>query len=249
MGRTVLVVAHPGHELRIHAWVAAVRPVVLILTDGSGNTGKPRIDSSRRLLDSLGAAPGRIFGVLSDREVYAALMRGDLKTFTNLAVQVSTELVEADAQLVVADEAEGYNPAHDVCRLVVNAAVGMFRRSGAGIQSLEFPLVGPPRRKKGGEPAVSIGLSSEEWDRKMKDAFAYEELAFEVEEVRRTIGLPSLRREILYPAMEGPLDGLEPDAKPYYEMFGEKRVSEGVYKTVLRRSQHVLPVARALDKL
>ena len=35
--RAVLVVAHPGHELRVHGWLELARPTVCILTDGSGH--------------------------------------------------------------------------------------------------------------------------------------------------------------------------------------------------------------------
>ena len=43
--RCALVVAHPGHELRVYGWLALRKPDVYILTDGSGHTGNSRLDS------------------------------------------------------------------------------------------------------------------------------------------------------------------------------------------------------------
>jgi hypothetical protein len=37
------------------------------------------------------------------------------------------------------------------------------------------------------------------------------------------------------------------DEPPYYEQYGEKQVKSGYYKQVLRYSEHMLPLARALD--
>src|SRR4051794_29308473 len=54
-GRAALVVAHPGHELRVHGWIEAVRPLVHVLTDGSGSSGRSRLESTRRVLGPTGA--------------------------------------------------------------------------------------------------------------------------------------------------------------------------------------------------
>ncbi|HUE39393.1 MAG TPA: hypothetical protein VMR29_07805 [Candidatus Binatia bacterium] len=42
-GGAARVVAHPGHELRVHHWMERVRPVVCVLTNGSGASGCSRI--------------------------------------------------------------------------------------------------------------------------------------------------------------------------------------------------------------
>jgi len=63
--RAILVIAHPGHELRVHGWLEAMAPAVWILTDGSGHTGRSRVDSTTRVLESTGAAPGPVYGSMS----------------------------------------------------------------------------------------------------------------------------------------------------------------------------------------
>src|SRR5438876_6336532 len=68
--RAALVIAHPGHELRVHAWVELAQPLAFVLTDGSGHTGQSRLASTSRLLDQTGASSGGIYGRLTDRALY-----------------------------------------------------------------------------------------------------------------------------------------------------------------------------------
>jgi hypothetical protein len=44
--RALLVVAHPGHELRLFGWLSYARADVLVLTDGSGRSARPRINGT-----------------------------------------------------------------------------------------------------------------------------------------------------------------------------------------------------------
>src|SRR5262249_46819579 len=93
-GRSALVIAHPGHELRVHGWLESARPEVFVLTDGSGHAGQSRLASTSRLLDCAGAWPGPIYGRVTDRTLYTALLDGRLNLFTGLAVELSEALVQ-----------------------------------------------------------------------------------------------------------------------------------------------------------
>src|SRR5262245_36394298 len=85
-----LVIAHPGHELRVHGWLEQVRPRVFILTDGSGSSGQPRLRSTRRILKQAGAVRGEVFGRFTDRDLYEALRHGDREPFTAVVTELST---------------------------------------------------------------------------------------------------------------------------------------------------------------
>jgi len=52
-----LIIAHPGHELRVHHWLEKTRPLVFVLTDGSGRTAQSRLHSTTRILERAGATP------------------------------------------------------------------------------------------------------------------------------------------------------------------------------------------------
>jgi len=147
---------------------------------------------------------------------------------------------------VVGDAAEGYNPTHDVCRLLIDAAVDRVARvRGHRLHSYAFPLVGAP--DSGvilGPGRIELKLDDDALVRKLDAARGYDELADEVENTLRTQGAGAFRREILGPGAGG--DGLAPRTPPYYERHGERRRAEGVYTRVIRFREHVLPVARAL---
>lgn len=245
----MMVVGHPGHELRVHAWMEIARPTVCVLTDGSGSSGEGRLESTTRVLERTGARPGPVYGRMSDRDIYTAIMEHDLELFRALADELCAALVEHGADCVVGDATEGYNPSHDVCRLVINAAVRMASRErGAPIANYDFVLVGAPDEvpEAARDRVVRLSLDDDALARKLESANAYPELAGEVAAAIARFGVAPFQREFLRPA---PLDdrlGWTGDEVPFYERHGEKRVAEGVYDRVLRFREHVVPVADAL---
>src|SRR5437764_3675623 len=110
-----LVIAHPGHELRVHHWLERARPFTFILTDGSGYANGPRIDSTTAVLARAGARRGAIFGPMSDRELYQAILAGRYHVFAALVERLALELRRAGVSYVVGDAVGGFNPGHDVC--------------------------------------------------------------------------------------------------------------------------------------
>src|SRR5687767_10891755 len=128
--RAALIVAHPGHELRVHGWLEETLPPVCVLTDGSGRTQRSRLDSTTRVLEAAGTAPGPVYGAMSDVELYNAVLDHDHSPFTRVVDEIARMLLSEQVDLVVGDAQEGYNPAHDVCRLVVDAAVRLVNLTG-----------------------------------------------------------------------------------------------------------------------
>jgi AcrR family transcriptional regulator len=246
--RAALVVAHPGHELRVHRWLELTRPVVYVLTDGSGNHGVSRLASTTALLDRAGATPGSIYGRLSDRELYQAILSRDLDLFTALADELAQGL--ADVDVLAGDGVEGYNPGHDVCRLLLNAAVLRLEAEGQRIANFDFPLVGAPDECPAGEggAALRLELDEEALQRKLAAARTYPELAGEVEAALAAHGSNRFRSECLRPVRYG-LDivGLT-SHPPFYETHGERRVAVGLYDQVIRFQDHLAPLAAGLER-
>lgn len=246
---SVMVVGHPGHELRVHGWMEIAHPVVCVLTDGSGSNGHGRLASTARVLERTGSRPGPIFGRMSDRDFYDAILDQDLDLFQRLADDVCAVLVAHRATCVVGDAAEGYNPSHDVCRLVINAAVRMANRAlGAEVPNYDFVLVGMPDEvPEAMRTAVAqLTLDDQALKRKLESAHAYTELAGEVAAAVERFGVAPFQREFLRPVDMQDRLGWPVDQQPFYETYGEKRVAEGVYNRVLRFQEHVVPVAEAL---
>jgi len=241
----VLVVAHPGHELRVYGWMESAAPLVCVLTDGSGSGGEARLESTTRVLAGTAARAGSVYGRMSDRAIYSAILERDFACFTGLVDQLADELAANGADCVVADAVEGYNPSHDVCRLVVNAAV---RRLGGEVPTYDFLLVGSPAACPDAlrDRAVWMELGEEALSRKLAAARSYAELAGEVEHALARFGVAPFRTECLRPVDLSSRYGWDPAEVPYYETYGEKRVAEGAYDRVLRFREHVQPLADAL---
>jgi hypothetical protein len=246
--RAALVVAHPGHELRVYQWLRLTRPLCFVLTDGSGGSGKSRLDSTTRLLEQNGARMGCIYGRFTDREIYSAIIKGEVALFTDLSEELVGELVLEEIDCVVGDAIEGYNPAHDVCRFMINAAVEIAsRKRKQSLLNFEVSLTSPP--DNGAEAmigkAIRIHLDEEDLSRKLEAAQGYRELAGDVDQILKREGIRAIQTEWLQPVANWGISISQPES-PYYELRGEKQVAAGYYEQVLRYSEHVLPIARAL---
>ena len=243
--RAALVVGHPGHELRVHGWIERARPRVWVLTDGSGHDGRSRLASTAALLARAGAAPGTFFGRLSDRAAYQMILHGAAGEAAAIVEELAASLVGDEVDYVVADAYEGFNPVHDLCRVLVDVAVEVARRRGRPLASFGFPLEAPPGTPTPGlgPAAVVVDLDEAEWRRKLAAADAYPELAAEVARATRVNGSAAFRREVLFEVAEGqPLERLLA-AAPFYESHGERQVAAGHYREVLRFREHFLPLA------
>ncbi len=250
--RAALVVAHPGHELRIFGWLEKVRPQVFILTDGSGHTSQGRLPGTARILDQLGAPRGDIFGRLRDRELYAVLLDGHLDVFLQLATELADALARSGVDYVVSDAVEGYNPGHDVCSLLAQTAVGLIRRrEQRHVEHFDFLLVGPPDDCPPDLRTQSLWLELDDdaLDRKLAAAATIPELAREVDAALRRSGRDAFRVECLRPAQ--PLAEFTKFAQepPYYETYGVQQVQAGHYARALRFREHFAPLLEALKTL
>jgi hypothetical protein len=265
-----VVVAHPGHEVRIHGWLERERPTVYVLTDGSGRAGQPRIASTGEYLKRFGLRPGRLFGRLKDAEVYRLVLARDFRPFVELCEELAASFVEERVGRVAGDASEGYNTTHDITRLVTDAAVEMARRAAPwpianyGFTVVHRPDHCPARLRA---DALWIELDDEAFARKLSAAFEfYPALAAEARDAlggdgddltaehfklkgdadaaTDLKGLDVFRAECLRPVTHGDPPFESPE--PFYERHGEARVAAGLYERVIRYREHMLPLAAAL---
>lgn len=265
---SALVVAHPGHQVRVHGWLEAARPHVFILTDGSGHAGRPRLDVTTQYLAGLGAEPGSIYGQHSDRTIYQSILNHEFDFFNGLADRLAESLSGLRVRFVLGDAAEGYNSIHDVCRLVIEAAVAMLEGGGGKVASFDFPVVNRPDDcpEELIEKSIWLRLDDEAFTRKIESARTYyPEL---LEEVRTALGnegsgplkdylslnekggggLDVFRVECLRPAGGALAGHEEAGPKPFYELHGERQVKAGLYSQVIRRREHLAPIAEHLRR-
>ncbi|HEV7920752.1 MAG TPA: hypothetical protein VGR02_08170 [Thermoanaerobaculia bacterium] len=231
--RSALFVAHPGHELRLHHWLEVERPIVYVLTDGSGHGERSRTDESRELLARCGATAGPIFGRFTDRELYAMLLRGEVAPIADTVRELARELSEHGVQTVAGDAWELYNPAHDLCRVMLDLAAG-------SIPNYEVAIV---REAPGGD--VTLTLDDEALARKLAAARAYQSMRAEAEGVLEREGVQAFRVETLRRATRPRAPELVAD----YELFGADRVAAGHYGTVIRYREHFAPFVAQLAEV
>jgi len=254
MQKTLLFCAHPGHELRVWGWLRQNRPTVCYLTDGSGADGGSRLSLSLDMLAEVGAVFDESFGTVSDRAVYDALMNKDLPFFEDRSKRLA-QLMAAGYGTVAGDAAEGYNPSHDVARMLINSAVDANRN--VQIENLAFPLMSHPHQAPPGcdEAASPLELSDDALREKVERGRGYAletggTLAREVDETIARMGLDTFRVEHLFGVTSGARTFNTFDReRPYYETYGERQVAAGKYMSVIRWAEHVRPVAERLGQI
>jgi hypothetical protein len=247
LGGSVLVVGHPGHELRVFGWLERTRAAVHVLTDGSGSRGVSRVDSTTAVLDAIGATRGSIYARMTDREIYQAILTHDHRRFTALADELAREFVEDDIAIVAGDAIEGFNPAHDVCRYVINAAVRLAATATNRPRTCyAFPLDGAPDGRSGTGEGLRLVLDDDTLERKLRAARTYPELRAEVDAAIDRFGQEPFRTEVLWRVDLNDRYGWDPTCTPFYERHGAARVQSGVYGDVVTFREHLRPLADAL---
>jgi hypothetical protein len=249
-GPSALVIAHPGHELRVYGWMCRAQPFTFILTDGSGRSGKPRIEPTSRVLREAGATAGCLYGRLTDIDAYAAVLNHDFAVFIALVEELAAALVHLNVAYVVGDAIEGYNPVHDVCRFMTNAAVAIAtKEAGKRIDNFDFLLAGDPGTHGESDPdSIRLNLSHGEFEHKLAAAGGYVEMAAEINATFDRFGANRFRFESLRPVGSGWTDPRLSTERPFYESFGESRVKSGHYKDVITYREHLRPLVEALTR-
>ncbi|HLJ30059.1 MAG TPA: hypothetical protein VKY85_25360 [Candidatus Angelobacter sp.] len=244
-----LVAGHPGHELRVFGWMSACRPRVYLISDGSGSQGIARTSSSAAAIAQLGCERGEIFGAISDATVYCILREGNPSLFLRLVDQMASSFVKHEIDFVAGDAAEGFNPTHDLCRTLINAAVTMAERaSGRAIANFEFCLTewedncpDLPHDHR----CIHLVLDDNSLSQKLTAAEGYIELKEETQRAIDSRGEEYFRVECLRRVTD-PAWPLRNSARRLYEIWGETRVAEGKYQSVIRFKEHVLPVLTSI---
>lgn len=237
----------------VHGWLEIARPCVFVLTDGSGRSKQSRLSSTTSVLERAGASTGSLYGRLTDAAAYRAILNHEFEVFINCLQELTAAFVNQQIDFVAGDALEGYNPMHDVCRLVINAAVAVARRDhGREIANVDFSLVNHSDADPTPPSANDITLQLDEaaLARKISVAQGYAELAGEVSSALSKSSIEAFRVERLRL-----VDSERPETltlhcsekPPFYEQYGEKQVAAGHYTHVLRYGEHIAPLAEALN--
>jgi hypothetical protein len=236
-GPPLLVHSHPGHELRLFRWMEQHRPILFLMTDGSGG-GETRTRHSEQCVLRAGASVGAAFGLAADRDWYAAVLNADLTLFDKVIDAVVHAAIEQRSKLIVSDAVDGYNPMHDLCEAVACAAAQRLRSRGHGITHLVARAV------SGGESddvVAEILLDRDAQCRKQAAVDAYTPLAEEVQRLLEEDSAALIRERLRRPTFTWPANW-----SPSWERIGVSRVAASKYTQRIEYTPHVRPLALAL---
>jgi len=130
----LVVLSHPNHELAIFGFLQRFRPHLVYLTDGGG---QPRVEETRRGLESIGLLEHAHFLGHPEKSFYDALLARDSALYEEVASQVCTCFQALKPEQVFCDAIEFYNPVHDISLPIVRAALD----GQVGASVFEVPLV------------------------------------------------------------------------------------------------------------
>ncbi len=167
------------------------------------------------------------------------IMERNTALLLSLTADLAAQLERDRPAMIVCDAAEGYNPVHDLCRLIAGAAIAM---AGVPAKQYEFPVVNHPHSLDA--DAIAVELDTAEYAAKMERARGQAAVLTDIEELASRHGADAFRREALHHVADWTAIGCE--APPRYERYGEERVAAGRYTRVIRRHEHMVPLRDAL---
>jgi hypothetical protein len=245
-----VIVGHPGHELKVFGWISWFRPRVYVMTDGSGHRGESRLASTARVLAPLAVDTDKIFGLISDADLYRAILSRSVSWFLAAVDLIAESFIANSIDCALADAMEGFNPAHDLCRTLVDAAVAIVNReTSRKVANYEFNLTEweRGRREHHDSRCWHFALDDDTLSEKIKAAREYNELKEEVREAIALRGTEYFRIECLREVTQ-PFQHWDDSARPDYETCGEQRVAEGAYQSVIRYDEHIVPIVAAIRR-
>ena len=241
--RAALVVTHPGHELFVHAWMEMARPIVFVLTDAT-DTGMSCLPATAEVVEQAGGRLGPLLGRCTDAGLGRAVRNSDHQRFVSVAAELADDLVREDIDYIVGDAAEGYDLSHDVCRLLIDAAVAQASRLRPTLKNYELLLSAPtvPSPPHLSQRSVRLQLDPEAWARKYNATFAYPEPPSDIARAVERFGLDSLQTECLRPAIPWRL--MQPHfTSNYHDSTGG---GDRSHPSAMLFRERLLPLAEAL---
>jgi len=169
--------------------------------------------------------------------------------FLNILDAFTESFVSHSIDFVAGDLSEGFNPTHDLCRELIDAAVALAQRTRkVSIANYGFSLTEGESSYKPSHDrdCMHLSLDHDLLGRKLQAARSYAELHGEVQSAIQHYGEEYFGVECLKKInLTAPPPWAE-SGKPHYERCGEERKAEGKYASVIRYREHIVPIVTAI---
>lgn len=183
-----------------------------------------------------------VFGAAPDVRWYQALLGKDIAFFMDWQMQIAHAAAADGVGQLVCDPVEFYNPLHDLANAMAHGVARLLeQRTKTPVPVWTFPILIAPQQVGRGEQ--EIRLTEAMLVQKQKAIVDYTPLKAE------TVQLAEMLRsefERLYPEGVGYTWPQKTDRKPFYEEWGEARIRQARYETLITYRDHVRPTALRL---
>ena len=249
--KPLLIIGHPGHELRAFKFIKDYKPDAVIITDGSGSQHSSRIANSIKILDSLGSRCINLFNPFTDKEIYDFILNENIRAIGKIRAIILNEVLTQGYDLLIGDALEGFNPTHDLCRYIINSVVkkANLENRDYAIKNISYKLDSVSSNKSNlisDESVFNFFLSEKEFNEKYTAALNYPELQFELDKAIQLYGKDAFMNEEYEVVEDIEMISNWSTPYPFYENYGKEKVRDGIYQHSIEFEKHMKPIAIAL---
>ncbi len=251
-----MVLAHGDHELFAAGLIQHFQPNILYISRGRHPEDEQTEQQAREVLRGLELGSQVTFLPVRETDIYGRLLSRDIEWFATLRDHVAAWLCQTKADVIIADKFEWYNSIHDLCPLLVDAALETCPLlSARNVRRFDLPLAFQTLDSGGEESVVDSGdsqhtymLTPEESRRKWD---AIQSVVGHDENVRLVTTAWSGERYLqeiceAVPATRDYRVAPPRDRWKTYDDHGTENVARGRYREAITFHEHYVPIAEAL---
>ncbi len=246
--RSALVISHPGHELLIHHWLETSQPTIFVLSAGADDNSA--LAESVETIYNTHSKIGKCFGVFSDQEIENQLMNHNEAWVLELVETLSDEWMQSEIDLVVGDAAEGVDPIHDFCRLVIDGAVRRLAyRYNHHVANYDFAITHHPNSCSPLQSVqlLQMALNADDWQRKRAAILQHRSMHLEFLQLFQQFGENVFQMEYLRPVI-GDSFGWSYNPQRLRTLYSRLDEFGNPSLPRIRFEEHLLPLINLIDE-
>lgn len=251
-----MVLAHGNHELFAAGLIQQFQPDILYITRGRRPEDERTEEQARSVLKALEFGSKVTFLPVRETDIYGRLLARDAEWFATLRNHVAAWLYQVGADAVITDAFEWYNSVHDLCSLLVDAALETSPLlSAQKVQRYDLPLAFQTIVQYDESEFVDTGIPHHRYTLDAEESRSKRDIIQKVivsdQNVREVVSTWTAKRyeqEIYQPVPSTRDYGVVPPRNQWvtYDDYGKENVARGRYPQAITFQEHYAPIAVAL---